>query len=182
MRTTLFLLCLVLTLCVAVPAQAQLRQDVQQRPAEARVYDESAFQAALDKVFSPEHFTMGHTYEMSYSSFGGQSASMGMYTNSMMWQFNNKLAARVDVSLMQPFSGELYGASQSPRLLLRNAEVAYRPSENMTLHFRFQQSPYGAYAGPYGYSPYGYRARGNAFNAQFSSAPSSLFWNDDLSR
>lgn len=182
MRTALSVFCLVLALSVASPAQAQFRQDVQQRPAEARVYDENAFQATLDKVFSPEHFKMGHTYEMSYSSFGGEGAAMGAYTNSMMWQFNNKLAARVDVSLMQPLSGNLYGDSQSPRLMLRNAEVAYRPSENMTLHFQIQQSPYGAYGAPYGYSPYGYRSRSNAFNAQFSSAPGSLFWNDDLSR
>ena len=186
MRTTLFLFFLVLSLSVATPAAAQLRTEARTQPAEAKVYDEGAVQAAFNKVFSPEHFKMGHSYEMSYSAFGGEGASMGMYTNSMMWQFNSKLAARVDVSLAQPFGGDLYGdPNGGPRLLLRNAEIAYRPTENMMLHFSMQQSPYGGYLGPQGYGgAYGYRPyRGaRAFNARVGTAPESLFWNDDLPR
>ncbi len=179
MRSTLLLFFLVLSLSVAMPAQAQFRTDAP-GPSSARVYDEGRFQAALDKAFSAEHFRMGHSYEMSYNSFGGQSASMGMYTSSFMWQFDQKLAARVDVSLMQPFSGDLFGEDQSTRVFLRNAEIAYRPTENMQIHLQMRQSPYGGYLGPRGgfYSPYG----GSSFNVQAGTAPSSLFWNDDLPR
>lgn len=183
MRSTLLLFFLVVSLCVAAPAQAQFRTDAQ-GPSSARVYDEGRFQAALGKVFSAEHFRMGHTYEMSYNSFGGQSASMGMYTSSFMWQFDQKLAARVDVSMMQPFGGELFGQDQSMRVFLRNAEIAYRPSENTEIRFQMRQSPYGGYLGPRGgfYSPYGGPYGGSGFNLQAGTAPRSLFWNDDLPR
>lgn len=174
MRTTLSILCLALFLSVATPAQAQLREDAAQRAQQStpKVYDESGVTALFDQIFSPEHFRMGHSYEMSLSSFGGQSASMGMYTNTMQWQFNDQLAARVDVGLMQPFSGF---NEQEPRLLLRNAEVAYRPTENMQFHFQVQQSPYGRYAGPYGYSPYSGR-----HSSQFDGSH-DLFWKDGRS-
>lgn len=188
MRSTLLLFFLVLSLSVAAPAQAQFRGDASGQQAAARVYDEGRFEAALDKVFSEEHFRMGHSYEMSYSSLGGQSASMGMYTSSLMWQFDQKLAARVDVGLMQPFSGDLFGQDHSPRLFLRNAEIAYRPSENMQIHLQMRQSPYGGYLGSRGgfYSPYGnaYGSPygGSGFNMRAGTAPHDLFWNDDQPR
>lgn len=177
MRKTLSLLSLVALLGLTLPAQAQLRQDAKVQQAPVKLYDQSTPSFTLNKLFSPEHFRMGHSYEMSFGSFGGSSASMGMYTNTMMWQFNQKLAARVDVAFAHtPFGGNALGEGQSGRVFLRNAEVAYRPSENMRLHFSVHQSPYGAYAGPYGYySPYAGRS---AFNAAFSNTPRDLFWID----
>ncbi len=194
MRTSLTLLCMVVLLCAAEPAQAQFRTDTPDQPAPARVYDDSQFKAALDKVFSPEHFQMGHSYEMSYSAFGGQSLSMGMYTNTLQWQFD-KVAARVDVSMAQPFSGgeAFFGQDQGPRLFLRNAEIAYRPTENMMLHVQVRQSPYGGYLSPYGspygrsmygasYGGYGYAPYGGrSFNVRMGTAPDRLF-DDGASR
>ena len=168
MRVTVSLLCLVAVLCLAQPAEAQLRETALTGPSPTQLYDTGS--SFFSKLFDAEHFRMSHTYEMSMSSFGNRSASMGMYTNTMMWQFNSAWAARVDVGVMQPFSGDMYG-DQSPRVMLRNAEVAYRPSENTEIRFQFQQSPYGSYASPYGaYRPYGHRS---AFAPQSSS---HLFW------
>lgn len=176
MRATLSLLCLVLLLSVAQPAHAQLREDVQARRAPTQLYSSDTGIDLFNKLFSAEHFRMAHSYEMSFSSFGGNSASMGMYTNSMMWQFNDQLAARVDVSLAHsPFGNAAFGQDQDPRVFLRNAEVAYRPSENVEFRFMMRQSPYGSYMGPYGasYSPY-HRSSG-----AFGMMPSEdLFWND----
>jgi len=168
MRVTVSLLCLIAMLCFAQPAEAQLRETALNGPSPTQLYDTS--RDLLGRLFGAEHFRMSHTYEMSMTSFGGESASMGMYTNSMMWQFNSAWAARVDVGVMQPFSGDLYG-DQSPRVMLRNAEVAYRPSENMEVRFQFQQSPYGRYASPYGMmhrSPHG--------SAFAPTSSSRLFW------
>lgn len=176
MRKTLSLLSLVALLGLTLPAQAQLRQEAKVQPAPVKLYDQSAPSFTLNKLFSPEHFRMSHSYEMSFGSFGGSSSSLGMYTNSMMWQFNQKLAARVDVAFAHtPFGGNGIGEGRGGRVFLRNAEVAYRPSENMQLHFSVRQSPYGSYMNPYGYyNPYDSRA----FNASFSSGPRDLFWND----
>ena len=185
MRATVSMICLLAVLSFAIPAQAQLRGDVQGLRAPAKLYDQGDATFALNKLFSPEHFRMQHSYEMSFGSFGGNSSSLGMYTNTMMWQFNNKLAARVDVSFAHsPFSGDdAFGSQfdQGGRVFLRNAEIAYRPTENTQFHFSIQQSPYGSYWGPYGarnafYSPYGY----GYGRADFGYRHEDMFWNERL--
>ena len=181
MRKTLSLLCLVALLGLAVPAQAQLRTDIQEQQTPTKLYASEAPGFSLNNLFSPNHFRMHHTFEMSASSFGGRSASMGMYTNTMLWQFNQKLAARVDLSVAQPFGGSAFGLEQGqtqPQVFLRNAEVAYRPSENVHLHFSIQQNPYGSYMSPYSYySPYGYGAY-RSYGSPFGLQQHDLFWNN----
>ncbi len=99
----------------------------------------------------------------------------------MMWQFNDKLAARVDVSAAYSPNAGSFGnsggnLSGEPRVFVQNAEVAYRPTENVQLHLSFHQSPYGGYGSPYGYYGYNPYGRMNRFNASYGS--NSLFWND----
>lgn len=168
MRTALPLLCLVFLLSMTAPAHAQLRETAQRnRSVQTQLYDTgSAAVNALGDLFGAEHFRMSHSYEASFSSFGGQSSSMGMYTSSMMWQFNSDWAARADVSVAHPLTGGSAFGSQKPRVFLRNAEVAYRPSDNMEFRLQVQQSPYGRYM-----SPYGYHTRSSAFAPR-----SNLFW------
>ena len=179
MSKTLSLLCLVALLIVAapMPAQAQLRGDVQAERAPTRLYDAGATNFLLNKLFSPQTFQMRHSYEMSVGSFGGNGYSMGAYTNTLAWQFNDKLAARADISFaFSPFGSTAFGNEgglQNGQLFLRNAEIAYRPTENMTFHFQVRQSPYGTYASPYGYySPHAapYRSMGTSVE--------HLFWKD----
>ena len=152
MRTILPLLCLVFMLSVTAPAEAQLRETAQQSSSVVtQLYDTgSAATNALGNLFGAEDFQMGHSYQMSFSSFGGSATSMGMYTNSMMWQFNSELAARVDVSVAHPLANSGAFGNQETKVFLRNAEVAYRPSENVQVHLQVQQSPYGRYASPFG--------------------------------
>ena len=196
MRTTLSLFCLVLILACTPPAHAQLRADADQ-PAPVAVYDAEALPSPdassseglteragnwLSTAFSDEHFRMSHSYELSMSSFGG-GTSLGMYTNSMQWQFNDAWAARVDMSVAhQPLSGGAFQEDgQNLRVFLRNAEVAYRPSENMTFHFQVRQSPHGRYASPYGRRAPGALGPGAFGRSAFSSIPRArggLFWKD----
>lgn len=182
MRKVLFMMGLVVVLGLTVPAQAQLRQHVQEEQAPVRLYDAGASGFSLNRFFSPQHFRMSHSLEFNTSSWGGQTASLGMYTNTMQWQFSQKLAARVDVAFAyEPSLGGSNAFSQNNqngRVFLRNAEIAYRPTENMTLHFSVRQNPYGYHMSPYGY---GY---GNAFGYQrygmhFGNTD-GLFWQDRL--
>ena len=61
-------------------------------------------------------------------------------------------------------------------MYLQNAQVAYRPTENSLISLSIQQSPYGSYASPYGYSGYqpyhGSSARMRVGSAGFDD----LFW------
>ena len=52
-------------------------------------------------------------------------------------------------------------------MFLRNAELAYRPTDNAVLHLSVRQSPYGTYAAPYGYGGYGYGAYGGYGQTSF---------------
>ncbi len=146
-------------LWVATPAQAQLRQNVPQTTTTPFKLLGSKAGVLLNQLFSPEHFTMRHSYELSYSSMGGSGLMAGIYTNSMLWQFGSKLAARVDIGLMHTAMGtgifrQTVGGNRMGRLFLRNAEITYRPKENFQLQFSIRQSPYGAYMYPYGYAGY----------------------------
>ncbi|MFK7846814.1 MAG: hypothetical protein AB8G77_16050 [Rhodothermales bacterium] len=179
MRNFVSLACLLILLGVAMPAQAQLRETALEQQAPTKLYDTKTSGFTLNKIFDPAHFRMSQSVEFSSSSYGGQASSLGMFTNSMMWQFNDKLAARVDVSAAySPNAGTFSNAggnlSGDARVFVQNAQIAYRPSENVQLHLSFHQSPYGRHGSPYGYyNPYG---RMNRFNASYGS--SSLFWND----
>lgn len=184
MRKTLSLLCLIAFLGVAVPAQAQLRDAVQEYRAPARLYDTGGAALLFNKLFNPAIFRMSHSFEMSMGSFGGQTNSLGMYTNTLAWQFSDELAARVDLSLAySPLQNEALGfGEQKPQVFLRNAEVAWRPSENVQFHLQVRQSPYGSYMSPYGYyNPYyGYRNpyRASMMEVGFGGPSHDLFWRD----
>ena len=185
MRNVVSLVCLLVLLGVSLPAQAQLRETALEQRAPSKLYDTSKSSGfTLNKLFDPAHFRMSQSAEFSSSSFAGRTTSLGMFTNSMMWQFNDKMAARMDVSVAySPNSGTLSNpsgnlAGGNAQVFVRNAEFAYRPSENVQFHISFNQSPYGAYGSPfgyYGYSPYGHRAR--YMSASFGRSH-DLFWND----
>lgn len=181
---------LLLVAALSLPVQAQLRSEIPGRPSPV-VVSESPGGASLASYFNRNTFKFSQSYEMSFSSFGGGgSLGLGIYTTSLRWQPTDRLAARVDVGLAHsPFgTGEVRDAlgfdQDTPaRLFLRNAELAYRPTENSIVRLQFQQSPYGRYASPYGayspygygYSPYGYGG-GSSFRATFGSAEDDLFW------
>jgi hypothetical protein len=188
MRTYLAAALLLAVLVTATPTQAQLRADIPGRTASTAV---QAPGTGLGNVFASDRFRLQHSYEFSYNSFGaGESLGLGVYTSSLQWQPSDRLAARVDVGVAHsPFgTGEIrsamgFDASTPARVFLRNAEVAYRPTENSIIRLQIQQSPYGNYASPFGYGhgQYGdhfgydrYRS-GSSFRIQ-AGGDDATFW------
>jgi hypothetical protein len=182
MRSTWIVLLLVALLFVTAPAEAQLRADLPQGDAPVAVY-QSQTGFSLGSLINPEHFDISNSYEMSFSSFGGQSLGLGVLTTSLRYQPTDRLAARVDVGVAHsPFGSE--GVQQSlgfspdtpAKVFLQNAQIAYRPTENSLIQLQVRQSPYGNYASPYGYySPYG--VGGSAFRASYGASDfNDLFW------
>jgi hypothetical protein len=191
MRSAFAVLLLAGTLLLAAPADAQFRADLPTREAPAAVTNTGAPSLGLARLFASDKFKLSHSYEMSYSSFGGQGLGLGVYTGSLRWQPTDKLAGRADIAVAtSPFGDaatqEAFGFGQDTpaRVYLRNAELAYKPTENSLIRFQVQQSPYGAYASPYGRmggfggygafgsSPYG----GTTFGASWSSDGDDLFF------
>jgi hypothetical protein len=186
MRSSLFALLLTATLLATAPVHAQLRPSGSAVESSVRLYDQGVTGFSLNRYFAPEHFRMSHTFEASSSSWGG-GTSMATYTNSMQWHFNNKLAARLDVSAASQLGGNQRLAQamgqNSNQVYVRNAELAYRPSENVQIHLSMRRSPYGSYMSPYGYGGYNAYDRWNqhsSFRADFGPSGRDLFWNDRL--
>ena len=182
MRQSLTAALFIAMLALTIPAQAQLRSADTSMNNTARLYDTGQTGLSLNRFFSPEHFRMAHSFEMSTSSYGGGS-SLAMYTNSMMWQFNSKLAARLDLAMAYSPMNDQMGASvtgsQNGRVFLRNAEIAYRPTENIRMHFSVRQSPYGAYMSPWGAGAYHSPYSGGSFRMDLGSSQ-DLFFKDRL--
>lgn len=144
---------------LAAPASAQLRADLPGGPSPA-IVQTAPGSTSLAGLFASENFRVGHSYELSYSSAGGQGIGLGVYTATLGWQPTDNLAARVDVGVAHsPFGSEgvqnaLFGDAPA-RVFIQNAELAYRPTEGTEIRLQFRQSPFGRFASPYGYGPYG---------------------------
>ena len=155
---------------LTLPAEAQFRGTAPNELPQTRVYGTSSKVGAfLNRIFNPNVFQMSHSFEMTAGSFGGNGYSMGMYTNTMAWQFSPKLAARMDVAVAYSPQNQIarnagFG-QQRPRVFLRNAEIAWKPSERFQLHFQIRQNPY-AHHGMMGYGPYGYSRRHAGFSGR----------------
>jgi hypothetical protein len=188
---SVFALFVVALLFAVSPAEAQLRTDAVSSDGSVKLYDQGQSGFSLNKFFSPAHFQMSHSFELSTGSYGGGSSSLGMYTNSMMWQFSSKLAARADVAFAYSPDGgnnnlnNVVGGGNSGQVFVRNAEIAYRPSKNMQIHLSYRNNPNGGYYGSNGYGGYGggygnsYRS-GGSFEATYGRDSRDMFWNNNL--
>ncbi len=105
--------------------------------------------------FDPERFHMHHSFSLSYMTMGGQGMSLGSYTNSMTYDFTDRLNARADLTFMYSPYNSLSGIGTKGKndlssFFLSRAEVNYKPWDNVMLQVQFRQLPYGGYY----YSPY----------------------------
>ena len=186
MRSSALAICL-LGLVLAAPVRSQAIADLPGQQAPVSVYA-SPETPSLKQLFNAQTLRVGQSYEFSYAGGAAGTMGLGVYTASLQWQPSARLAGRVDIGVAHsPFSSGLYesalGAdSNQPQVFLRNAELAWKPTESSIVRFQIQQSPYGSYASPYGYSPYSagrYSPYGSSFGAQVgSSNVDNLFWRD----
>ena len=162
-------LALALLLAFALPVRAQRTADLPGRQAPVAL-SETPATLSLGTLFNAETLDFSQSVEASYGSGYGGSVGLGMYTASLRWQPSARLAARVDVSAARTLFGSGIGdglglePGQDTRVFLRNAEIAYRPTENSVIHLQVSQSPYGSYAAPYG-AGYGLSRYGSRYGA-----------------
>lgn len=184
-------LALLLALFVAAaPAEAQRVADLPGPQAPVALTDSPARPGlSLGQLFNAQTLDLSHSYELSYGGGYGGSIGLGVFTSTLRWQPTDRLAGRVDVGVAHsPFglagvqSALGFEGSGDARVFLRNAELAYRPTQSSMIHLRVQQSPYGSYAAPYGYaSPYGFghRSARTGLSATFGPPDSDrLFFRD----
>jgi hypothetical protein len=98
------------------------------------------------------NFNMNHSYSLSYSSFGSNGLALGVYTNSMVYQFNKDLNVQADVSVVHsPYSsfGQEFQNSLTG-IYLSRAAINYRPWENFQINVQYRSLPNYYYPGSYG--------------------------------
>jgi hypothetical protein len=93
---------------------------------------------------------------MSYSAFGSNGIALGVYTNSMLYNFTDNLNIQADISLVnspystlgQDFQNNLNG------IYLSRAAVNYKPWKDVFISLQYRQLPYyySPYSGYYGNS------------------------------
>lgn len=171
MKSKLSVVGLLLALVLAsVPAQAQFRSHVPTPYSLMGPTIAVKSSNADNGKFGLSSLQMGHSYEMSFGSFGGQMYNQNMYTNTVTMQFNEKMSGRMDVAFAHsPFGSALPGMNQTGRVFIRNAEFNYAINDKTNISFHFSQNPNGMgyYGGPFGgsgYSPYYGRNRFNPYN------------------
>lgn len=117
--------------------------------------------------FFKNRVRMSHSYSMNFGSFAGNFQNVNAYTNTMEFFFSDNLTGRVDVSFLHsPFGGnDIYGNGMQPQILVQNAELNYRISDNALIQFQYRQLPRGM---GFGNPAFGNRfARNNPFNPFF---------------
>jgi hypothetical protein len=129
----------------------------------------SSNSSSLFGFLNSENFSMNHSYNLSYSAFGGEGLALSMYTNSMFYNFADNLNVQLDASIMHsPYStlGKDFENNLSG-IYISRAAVNYKPWKNVAVSLQYRQLPF-SYYNPYGY--YG----GGMYNSFYNG-----FFNDD---
>lgn len=130
-----------LGICLVGAAQAQFKG----QRAEGNTNVSEAVKRSSDGLMfgwlDLSRLSMRHSYSLSYSSFGGQGLSVGMYTNSLFYKFSDPLDVRFDVSLMHSPFGSFSKSADFGGIYLTRAELNYRPSDNTWFRLQFRQLP-----------------------------------------
>lgn len=144
-------------LFVSISTFAQFKEEIENEISIRKgVFNENPSGLFLD-FFTSENFNMSHSVDMSYSTFGGNGVALGVYTNTMAFQFSDRLHLEVDASLVNtPYNsyGDEFTKSVNG-IYLSRAQLNYKLSEDSNITLIYRQVPYSR---SYYYSPF-YRSR-----------------------
>lgn len=102
-------------------------------------------------LFDSNRITMNHSFGISMSQFGGQSMTMGAYTNHMNYMIKDNLKLSTQFSLaspmggMNPYAQNGMGGSQ----IYYGASLDYQPTENLFVKFSMNNFPRYGFSRPY---------------------------------
>ncbi|MEE8437611.1 MAG: hypothetical protein V3S22_04655 [Candidatus Neomarinimicrobiota bacterium] len=101
-------------------------------------------------VFAPDRFNMHHSFSLGMSYAGGQSFSLGTYTNQMNFKLRDNLLIQTQVSLVQPSGGiNPYSNQGLNNQIYYGASLDYQPLENFHISFSLNNYPRYSLYRPY---------------------------------
>ncbi|MFQ6612808.1 MAG: hypothetical protein ACE5D2_06865 [Fidelibacterota bacterium] len=103
--------------------------------------------AQRQSFLDPSRFNMHQSFSISMSNAGGQSLSVGMYTNQMNFMLKNNLRLQTQFSLVQPNGNSpLFNNRNLGEQVFYGASLEYQPRENLYFSFSLNNYPtYGLY-------------------------------------
>lgn len=150
----------IFVLLVALNLTAQVRPGGFDSP---RVQDGIVNQNSgnLFGFMNSENFSMNHSFDLSYQSFGSNGLALGVYTNSMMYKFSDKLNIQTDLSIVQsPYSS--FGKNFQNNIngiYLSKAALNFKPYKDMFITIQYRNLPftgYSSYNGMFNRTPFGH--------------------------
>ena len=153
---------IILLLLVPVLSFAQLKKDTT-----LPSFSNLLVQPRTDFLFGfldPNKMHMNHMVSMSYSGFSGQGMMLSSYTNTISYQFSDKLLLTTNLGILtSPYNtfGESFYLNQ-PKLF-GGAMLEYKMSEESSVMLQFQITPYQYMYQPMWGSPYLGQYRFNNF-------------------
>ena len=148
-----FLLIFLLLPCILL---AQLKKDTKPVDMPSRIaYGNNTVGSVFNMLgLDPAKFHMSHSYQMSYFSGMGASGTLGLYLNTMSYQFSNYLDMTLQLGIAhQPFGGNVGNSAtlmNSP--FVSGAQIRYKPSDKFQIELDYRSLPYssmGYYSSPY---------------------------------
>ena len=154
----------IIFLVFTIIARAQYRDELNRSVDVKSGILNNSSSGSLLSFINPDNFSMNHSFEMSYSAFGGCGMALGVYTNSMSFKFNDQLKLETDLSLVNsPYNS--FGKDFSKNIngvYLSRVQLTYKPFDNMSVIVQYRQLP-GGYYSPFGYTGYSSFFRDNFF-------------------
>ncbi len=152
-------------------ASAQFQKDVPSKTIQSSqtmfsTPSEFSIGSFIGNILDDKHFQMSHSYTLSYNSMLGNTT--GEYVNTMIYKFDAPVMIRADVGVMhQPFGASQrqlqygFGQNDFSGIYLKNAQILWQPTKNMTVSAAYQQVPPGQWFNQMGFWGNGW---GNGFN------------------
>lgn len=113
------------------------------------------------RLLDPSRLKMSQSYSMSYFSGSGNSGSVGLYMNTLEYQFSRMLTVRVGLAYLHQPLGFLQNSGGRSELsegrFLPNMSIDFRPSNKFRMLLDFRTVP--TFGGYNGFSRYGYGPR-----------------------
>jgi len=108
----------------------------------------------FSRLFDPARFNMHQTYTMSFSSGGGQSTSLGVFTNTFAYKASDDLFISADLSAVYSPYSSLGSAFQKSidGVYLSSARLDWKLSDHTSMRIEYNGMPYStSYFSPFGY-------------------------------
>ena len=150
------LITIVILILLALPVSAQF---VAQSPPNRNIAEQSFGAPAAETPFSLldlSRIKWSHSYSVSYFSGGLGSASLGLFTTNMFYEFSSKLSLDFNLSVAHDPSSLWTDGKTSNTAFLPGFNLDYHPSEKFRMSLSYQQFVGNPYYNSY-YSPNYYR-------------------------